>query len=391
MTIRRLVSSSDVHECPVRWLWGDRIPLGSITILDGDPCSGKSTITCDLAARVTTGRSMPECNETLPPAGVVLLQAEDNLGMTVLPNLRAVGADLERIRLFDRNLFLDQPFVLPNDLPLIEEAVREVQAKLVVIDPLTAFLTGNANNDMSIRKTFGPMAAFAERCDVAVLVVRHLRKSGTKNPLYDGKGSIDIIGIARAGLLVGPDPDSSDKYRHILAQSKGNLSDAASMCYRTQKHDDGTVTVEWLGPSRHTAADLAAGKIAADDHSALAEAHYVLYSILSKGRVPADEVIRLAKLAGISERTLKRAKCDLSVRSWKFGSGSGSRWFWELPNDEELLRPFKDQDLDNLINELIYSNAGQSLEGKNPECHPPHRHPGQQEDDGNEGCPTGQP
>jgi len=387
MTSRRLISPSDIRECPACWLWDDRIPLGAITTLDGDPCAGKSTLTCDLAAHLTTGRAMPEHRQALPPAGVVLLQAEDNLATTVLPNLRAAGADMDRIRLFDRNLFVSQPFALPEDLPLIEAAACEIHAKLVVIDPLTAFLTGNVSSDMSVRRTFGPLAAFAERCDLAVLVVRHLRKSGGKNPLYGGSGSIGIIAAARAGLFVGHDPGSNDKYRHVLAQSKGNLSDAASVSYRTVKHADGTVTVEWLGPSRYTAADLSA--VAADDHSALEEARYVLYSILSKGQVPAIDAIRLAKRAGVSERTFKRAKHDLGVRSWKFGSGSGSRWLWELPDDEERPRPLKDQAFDDLMNELIYSNTDPPTKAHGENRHPGRRDERQLGDDGMGDCPTG--
>ena len=389
MTTRRLVSPAEIHEHPTRWLWGDRIPLGAITTLDGDPCSGKSTTTCDLAARVTTGRAMPECDATIPPAGVVLLQAEDSLGTTVLPSLRAAGADMDRIRLFDRSLFVGQPLTLPDDLPLIETAVGDVNAKLVVIDPLTAFLSGNANSDMSVRKTFGPVAAFAERCDLAVVVVRHLRKTGARNPLYGGSGSIGIIAAARAGLFVAGDPDSDDNYRHVLAQSKGNLSNATSLCYRTVKHADGTVTVEWLGPSRHTAEDLSAANAVGDDHSALLEAQQVLYSILSKGQLPANDVIRLAKRAAVSERTLKRAKHDLGVHSWKFGSGSGSRWFWELPEDEELLRPFKDQDLDDLMNELIYGNTDRPQGTRGANRHPGRRDQKQLDDDGSQDCPTG--
>ena len=220
MTTRRLVSPGEIRERPTCWLWSDRIPLGTITTLDGDPCSGKSTTTCDLAARVTTGRAMPECDKSIPPAGVVLLQAEDSLGTTVLPNLRAAGADMDRIRLFDKSLFVGQPLVLPDDLPLIETAVADIHAKLVVIDPLTAFLGGNANSDMSVRKTLGPVAAFAERYDLAVVVVRHFRKTGTRNPLHRASGSIGVIAAARAGLFVGPDPDSDDNYRHVLRKAK---------------------------------------------------------------------------------------------------------------------------------------------------------------------------
>ena len=388
MDPRRLVSPVEVHEHAIRWLWRDRIPLGAITTLEGDPCSGKSTMTCDLTARVTTGRPMPGSDDAIPPAGAILLQAEDGLATTVLPNLRAAGANMDRIRLFDRGLFVDQPLLLPADLPLIEAATREIGARLVVIDPLTASLGGNANSDTSMRKVFGPVAAFAERRDVAVLIVRHLRKSGARNPLYGGAGSIGIIAAARAGLFVGPDPGSDDKYRHVLAQSKGNLSDAASVCYRTVRKDDGTVTVNWLGPRKHTAADLASANAAADDPSALVEARYVLYSILSKGQLPANEVIRLAKQAAVSERTLKRAKRDLRVRSWKFGSGAGSRWFWELPDDEELLRPLKEHDLGDLMNQLIYGDAQLLQDGGDRRDHHDGPQRRQREDDGESDCPT---
>jgi hypothetical protein len=342
-----------------------------------------------LAAKVTVGQPMPGCDAaTIRPAGVVLLQAEDNLAEIVVPRLRASGADTDRIRLFDRQLFVQEPLVLPNDLPLVETAAGDIHAKLVVIDPLTAFLAGNANSDMSIRKTFGPLAAFAERCNLAVLVVRHVRKSGARNPLCGGMGSIGIIAAARAGLLVGPDPASDDKHRHVLAQSKGGQSDADSLCYRTVKQEDGTIVVEWLGPSRHTAADLSAASAAAEEHSALMEARYVLYSILSEGRVPANDVIRLAKLAGVSERTLKRAKRDLSVSSWKHGSGPGSQWFWQLPADEELLRPFRSRDLDCLMDELIYGNDDPPRGGNDQERRPGRRER-KQEDEGDGDCPVG--
>ena len=189
---------------------------------------------------------------------------------------------------------------------------------------------------------------------MAVLIVRHLRKSGARNSLYSGAGSIGIIAAARSALVVGHDPSADDRHQHILALNKSNLADAPSLAYRTIKHPDDTITVEWLGPSKYSAADITAAEAKADEHSVLREAMSVLYSILAKGPIPANEVVRLARQAAISERTLKRAKRDLRVRSWKQGSGRGSRWFWQLPNDEDLLRPFA---LDELMDELIYGGA----------------------------------
>lgn len=204
---------------------------------------------------------------------------------------------------------------------MIERAVVEVQAKFLVIDPFTAFLAGNSNGDAAVRMALGPLAVFAEKYNLVVLIVRHLRKSGASNPLYAGLGSIGIIGAVRSGLVVLHDPSSEDQHQHILAQTKGNLASAASLTYRTIKRRDGTIGVEWLGPSQHTAADLMG---MTDDHSAVAEAEYVLYSILVEGPVPATECLKLAGDAGVSGRTLKRAKKRMGVPSWKEAARSAS-------------------------------------------------------------------
>ena len=359
MNDRRLVSPREITERPLQWLWPDRIALGAITVLDGDPGCGKSTITLDVAARVTTGRAIPKCDTaTIGPAGVIIIQGEDMAGQTVLPNLSAAGADLTKIKLLDRNRFIEAPLLLPGDIPVIEQAVVELQAKLVVIDPFTAFLANNSNGDTAVRKALGPLSVFAEKYDLAVLIVRHLRKSGAGNPLYAGLGSIGIIGAVRSGLVVLSDPNSEDQHQHVLAQSKGNLASAASLSYRTVKRRDGTIGVEWLGPSQYTAADLMGGVV--DDHSAVAEAEYVLYSILVEGPLPATECLKLAGDAGVSGRTLKRAKKRMGVPSWKEGSGKDCKWLWELPNDPKLLKRFKDKDIANLVERLVHGNVARA-------------------------------
>jgi hypothetical protein len=223
---RRLIRATEVTKRPLRWLWPGRIPLAAITILEGDPSHGKSAITYDLTARLTSGRPMPDCEEGIPPSGAALLQAEDSLSATVVPNLQSAGADLEKVALFDKDRFLGDPLTVPTDIPLIEEAVQQFAARLIVIDPLTAFLTTDVNGDVAMRRFLGPLVALAERWDLAVLLVRHLRKSSTGNCLYAGSGSMAIIAAARSGLVVGHDPGSDDKYQHVLAVNKANLGDA---------------------------------------------------------------------------------------------------------------------------------------------------------------------
>jgi len=316
----------------VEWLWPDRIPLGAITVLDGDPGQSKSTLTYDLAARVTAGIPMPFCDDVVEPAGVVLIQAEDSLGGKVKPTLIAAGADIERVRVFDRKLFQVDPLVLPDDVPLIKSAAAEVQARLVVIDPLTSFLGGNVNSDQSVRRAMGPLAALAEEAGLAVLIARHLTKRASGNPLYRGAGSIGIIALARSALWVTSDPSTEDPYQHLLVQTKTNLSTAVSLSYRTKKQDNGII-IEWLGESKSTAMDIIGSN--PEDLPSLVEAQEVLETILKKGPLPARAVFGMAADAGISKRTLDRAKRILKVKSKKEGSGYSSKWSWQLPEEEK--------------------------------------------------------
>ena len=106
---RQLVSPAEIHERSLRWIWPNRIPSGAVTVMDGDPGCGKSSITYDIAARVTIGRPMPACNATaITPAGVIVVQGEDLAGQTVVPSLCAAGADMTRIKLLDRSRFHEE-------------------------------------------------------------------------------------------------------------------------------------------------------------------------------------------------------------------------------------------------------------------------------------------
>jgi RecA-family ATPase len=203
---RRLVPLTEIPEEPIQWVWQDRIPLGAVTIIDGDPGESKSHLTYDLAARVTVGKPMPLCKGKSKKGGVVLIQAEDGMSAVVKPTIQAAGGDISKIRVYDRERFMEHALVLPDDMELIKTAVKEVKARLVVVDPLTHFIGGNPNSDVSVRKALGPLAALAEKENFAAVVVRHHNKGGSGNPLYRGSGSIGIIGLARSAYWVASDP-----------------------------------------------------------------------------------------------------------------------------------------------------------------------------------------
>ncbi|QDU21800.1 AAA family ATPase [Urbifossiella limnaea] len=356
---RRLVPLNDIPEERLDWVWPNRIPRKAVTTLDGDPGQAKSTVAYDLIARVTGGRPMPNCTGSSPPAGAVLIGAEDGLGNTVRPRLQAAGADLRKVYVYDRRQFADRPLVFPDDIGVVEDAAREVGAGLVVIDPFTAFLSGPANSERAVRAAVGSLVGLAERLDLGVLLLRHLSKGGGSNPLYRGLGSIGVVAAARSALLAAPDPNADDPFQHVLTQVKTNLSAAPGLVYRTVKRD-GVVTVEWLGESPSTAGDLTGGRAA---HSLLREGAYVLYSLLADGPVWAADVYKLAARGGVARRTVERAKALLRVRSRKDGSGRGSRWYWELGDDDRVHRPFKDRDLEELMDRLLYDGDGPPLPG----------------------------
>jgi hypothetical protein len=317
----------------VAWLWPARVPLGKLTILDGDPGLGKSVLTMDLAARLSAGLTMPD-GTPCAASGVVVLNAEDGLADTILPRLVAAGGDPERVLALTAvpDGEAERLPSLPNDLGYLRTSVRQMAAKLVIVDPIMAFLGGevNAHRDQDCRRALHPLAAMAEETGAAVLVIRHLNKLAGGNPLYRGGGSIGIIGAARSGLLVAKDPDNPD--RRILASTKCNLAKLPpSLAYDLTPGDDGALRVGWMGESPQTAESLLAASRDDEDRDAVQDAVEVLRSILEGGPVPSEEVKKEARQAGIAERTLLRAKSILGVRSRKVGfTGKGS-WQWSLP------------------------------------------------------------
>lgn len=355
MSDRSLVPLGTIKSMPQQWLWQGYLPLGAVTIFDGDPGSAKSLISYDIAARVTTGKSMPDGSAGVPPACVILLQAEDDVASTVVPRLVAAGGEIGRVLAYDPSRFLHEPLRLPDDLYILESQVADLGVKLVVADPLSSFLSTTSTSDVRVRQYMGPLADFARRTGAAVVCVRHFNKSDSGKAIHRGLGGIGVIAAARSALAVVDDPTSTEKYRHVLVQTKSNLaSTAPSILYRTV-NNGGVLTVEWLGPSDRTADELVGN--AHSERSALDEAIWVLYSILEQGPVAACKVFGIAGQAGVAKRTLDRAKKELRVKPQKHGSGKGSFWTWQLPDDDfGLLAELRQRDIDELMNKLVHGD-----------------------------------
>jgi putative DNA primase/helicase len=318
---------SEVQAETVEWLWERRIPLGKITVLDGDPGLGKSVLTTDLAARVTTGRAMPYGFQKRESAGVVILSAEDGAGDTIRPRFDAAGGDPTKVVL----LGTEEMLAIPEDLGTIERAIKQVDAKLVIVDPIMAFMGEevNPNSDKEVRRALTPVKQLAERLGVAVLIVRHLNKTPGGNHLYRGGGSIGIIGAARVGLLVGPHPDDEDL--RVLAGQKSNLGPfPESLKYRIETAENDSARVSYEGTVEMKPQDLLKGPQDEEERSAADEARHFLRSVLAEGvRKESNSVKAEAKSLGISETTLNRVKRSIGVKSVKIGE----KWFMFLPDN----------------------------------------------------------
>lgn len=376
-----LVRLSDVEPVKVRWLWPGRIPLGKITVLDGDPSLGKTLIAIDLAARVSRGQPMPDdtVGDLGGPSGVVILSAEDDPADTLRPRLDSAGGDPSKVVMLaglveridagknpDGTPRFKKRERLPNlgDIEAIRRAVTETGACLVFVDPFMAYLDGaDAHVDSEIRSLLMPLAKLAAELGVAIVLIRHLRKAASTNPIYSGGGSIAIIAAARSGLVVAADPEDETGERRLLAVTKANLAvKAGSLLYRVEA-PSGVPVVAWLGKDDRTAADLLSPpEKDKEDRSAAGEAADFLRQALSNGPRPAKTLQKEAKDAGVSWSSVKRAKAKLEVRSRK-GAFDGGEWTWSLPEVDQTLPPWAVGPLDPLHTPSSESNKPATVEG----------------------------
>lgn len=347
-----ILRMSDVEPVRVDWLWPGRIPNGKLTILDGDPDRGKSLASVDLAARVTTGAPMPSSKRKRKPAGVIMLVAEDGAADTVRPRLDVAGADVSRVGILrghtekpdsarrkkkkaDDDNDGEKPIMLA-DAGVIEAAIDEYDAALLVIDPLTAFVGPRIDTyrESDMRRALAPLISIAERTNIAIVILRHLRKSGG-SAMSSGAGSIAITAAARSVLAVDFDP--GDRSRYVLARTKCNLAaPVSSIAYRVEliEHPIAGIVprVEWLGETEITADALLSERSAAPDpdRSAVAEAKEMIVQALTDGPMSPAALGMRAQVARIRERTYERARAELSRSGAIVSEHIGRRYLWRL-------------------------------------------------------------
>lgn len=331
-----LVALSEVEPQPVQWLWPGMIALGKLNLLVGDPGLGKSLVTIDIAARVSTGAVLPDGSGTAPIGEVILLSAEDDLSDTIRPRLDSAGANVGNvfavngvIRQYSDGEPAEEFFDLQLDLGLLGDALRDrPDVKLVIIDPLSAYLGPvDSHKDSAVRRVLHKLSDFAAEHHVAVLAVSHLNKAAGMPAMYRATGSLAFVAAARAAWLVARDPE--DEERRVVVPIKSNLGpDSGGLAYSIEAKN-GHGTIEWHDDEvTQTADDLLALQRSNKRLTKVDEAASFLREALADGPRPALEVQEAATKAGISGRTLDRAKREVGIhaRPLEFSGPS----FWSL-------------------------------------------------------------
>ena len=317
----------------VQWLWPGRLALGHLAIFDGDPGLGKSLVTLDVCARITTGRPFPDGTSSGAPAAVIVINAEDGARDTILGRLHAADADLARVHVFERSP--GEAFLrLPGHLNRLEDAVAKTGARYIVLDPIMSFLDAGVNvaSDQSVRAALAPLADLAARHHCVIQMVRHLNKGSGKNPLYRGLYSIGFIATCRVSWLVACDPYLSKRY--VLAQSKNNLDPPeTSLSYTIESADSGIARIAWRGIPTCSTGELLNGtptRLRIRMH-----AQEFLLDFLKDRPRTTREIWDAAKMLPFSARTLDRARKRLDICSVPVHVGTPQQIsYWLLPNQD---------------------------------------------------------
>ena len=315
-------------------------PAGMISVLDGPPKVGKSSVVVDLAARITTGRSWPIGVGKSDPRDVILIGHEDSAAHTIRPRLDAAGADPARVHLLTE--IAGRLPELPTDVAEIEKAIVSTRAALVVFDPISAYLGGaDLHRDNEVRAALAPLAAVAERTGAAILFLRHLRKSGGVDAISRGLGSVAIGALARCMMMVLADPD--DDAAKLLTWPAINVaSQPRSIRWRFEVAPTGKPPrIAWEDNSCDVTADQVLDRQDGRQRepSALEKAKGWLRAQLAGGRVPSAELKIKSDAAGHAERTMKRAREALGVHTAR--DGRTRTWYSELQGGKEASQPLR--------------------------------------------------
>lgn len=314
-----MIRMSEVQQTEVDWLWYPYIPFGKLTIIQGNPGEGKTFFAMQLAAACTNRKFLPQM-EPFEPFNMIFQTAEDGLGDTVKPRLLSAEANLERVLVIDD---ADNPLTLADER--IENAIRENNARLVIIDPLQAFLGANVdmNRANEVRPIFRWLAEVAQSTSCAIVMIGHLNKASGSQSTYRGLGSIDITAVVRSLLFIGK--VRSDPTTRVIVHEKSSLAPPGQSLAFSLGDEKG---FRWIGAYDISAEDLLAGGEGSKTELKQEQAVKLIEEFLSEGRkVSIAEINKEATERGISERTVRLARNSMGDKIASERQGK-DWWIW---------------------------------------------------------------
>jgi len=333
---------ADIEAKAIEWLWQDRIPLGKLTLIAGDPGLGKSQLSLALAAIVSKGRQFPD-GATAPQGSVVILNAEDDPADTIRPRLEVADADLSNTHILE-GIYDNKSsghshhryFDMERDLPILRRYVEHLRSvKLIIIDPVLSFFgRSDSHKATDVRQALHPLQILAEETGAAVVIVTHLNKNQKSgDALSRVMGSGAFAAVCRTAWVVARGPE--DKKIRLFVPLKNNIGPdrfgfefkvegaSTDACIATSKIEFGTEPIEIDADELFRALSQSNSGTSEMDR-----AKSFLTEALKSGEKRAKDLEKAAGNQNISKRTLRRAREEICTTS-----KTGTRNLWKLKTD----------------------------------------------------------
>lgn len=317
MVINQIEYYSQVRARRVEWLWYPYIPYGKLTVIQGDPGEGKSTLILNIAALLSTGQPMPDGTPIDKPQTIIYQCAEDSVEDTIKPRLMMAGADCDKVAFIIED---DESLTLTDDR--IENAIKDTGARLFILDPIQAFIPPDSDmlSATKMRGTMRKLASVAEKYQCAIVLIGHMNKAAAGKNMYRGLGSIDIAAIARSILMVSRD-EANPQIRYVFPIKSSLAPEGSAIGFRIGSDSK----IEWIGKC-----DINTKRFEEDCEIKLSKTElakrYIL-ELLGEGEMLGRNVYaKLAEL-DIKSRTVENAKKELGIVTYR----KGNAWYWKLP------------------------------------------------------------
>ncbi|WP_084361534.1 AAA family ATPase [Herbiconiux solani] len=344
-----ITPASHIRTRRQKWLWNDRIPLGTVTVFAGRGGEGKSTFALHIGAQAILGALEGDLYGVASP--FIIISHEDDWSTVMKPRLIAARADTDAVFKLSIRATVDEEThetvpSLPIDVELIRQALEETGAKVILIDPISSTLAGDLHKVADVRRALDPLASLAQEMEVAVIAIMHFNK-GAGSVSDKLSGSHAFRDVSRSVLLFATDDETGQR---VVSVDKSNYSAerGSSFAFNLRsvevETDDGAFTtvaqVDYLGDTDVNVSDIVnRDQTGGGDHDDRNAAQGFILDYLhdqESFEAPARDVLKAGRANGFSDQEIKdaRRRCkNPKVASGKSGYGAG--WVWSVEGGTE--------------------------------------------------------